>query len=71
MGYLYVLDYSDSTVCQIELDEEEENNGDIDIEDVFHRCGIKESNCAWMYSNNMLDIIPLFKEPKNNNLKED
>lgn len=52
--YLYLLDYSDSTICEIELTEEDANK---DAETVLEEHGCKADNCAWMFSREQINHI--------------
>lgn len=62
MGYLYIFDHSDGTICMITLDDEDDIN---DVDSILRKRGMKASQCAWMFSNDGdLDIIEVFKEEK-------
>lgn len=55
--YLYVLDYSDATVCEIKLDKEDDK---LTTEEILHRRGLNADECAFMYTVRKCDyIIPL------------
>lgn len=51
--YIYVLDYSDCTICEIVLDKDD----DTDIEDVLEKYGCKVNTCSWMISDNKIESI--------------
>ena len=51
--YIYVLDYSDCTICEIVLDKDD----DTDIEDVLENYGCKVNTCSWMISDNKIESI--------------
>jgi hypothetical protein len=53
-SYLYVLDYSDCTICEIELDEEDSK---LTTFDILHRRGMDADECAHMYTNNRIEEI--------------
>lgn len=49
--YCYVLDYSDSTICEIQIGpEDKDENGNIDVDKLFAKRGIKHENCSWMFT---------------------
>ena len=51
--YIYVLDYSDCTICEIVRDKDD----DTDIEDVLEKYGCKVSTCSWMISDHKIESI--------------
>lgn len=51
--YIYVLDYSDCTICEIVLDKDD----DTDIEDVLEKYGCNVNTCSWMISDNRIESI--------------
>ena len=51
--YIYVLDYSDCTICEIVLDKDD----DTDIEDVLEKYGCNVNTCSWMISDNKIENI--------------
>lgn len=53
--FLYILDYSDLTVCKIILDDEDLENED--TEAILAKYGVRASNAAWMFSDEDTDII--------------
>ena len=53
--FLYVLDYSDKTICKIVLDDEDLENED--TEAILAKYGIRASDTAWMFSEFNIDII--------------
>lgn len=49
--YCYVLDYSDSTICEIQIGpEDNDENGNIDVDKLLAKRGIKHENCSWMFT---------------------
>ena len=54
--YLYVFDYSLCEINRIDLDEKDD---DQDIISILERRGLKESQCAYMFSNEILDILKI------------
>lgn len=49
--YYYVLDYSDSTICEIQIrPEDNDENGNIDVDKLFAKRGLKHENCSWMFT---------------------
>lgn len=46
--YLYILDYSDSTINKIILKEEDKN---LETEDILNRYGFNIDKCYFMFSN--------------------
>ena len=49
--YCYVLDYSDSTICEIQIGpEDNDENGELDIDKLFSKHGLKTSDCSWMFT---------------------
>ena len=52
--YCYILDYSDSTICKIELTEEEK---ELETEDLLKRHGLDIDQCAFMFSSRDLNSI--------------
>lgn len=49
--YCYVLDYSDGTICEIQIGPEDNNeNGNIDVDKLFAKHGLKHENCSWMFT---------------------
>lgn len=51
--YIYVLDYSDCTICEIVRDKDD----DTDIEDVLEKYGCNVNTCSWMICNNKIESI--------------
>lgn len=59
-GYIYIMDYSDSTICEIKIEDE-----DIDknIEEIIKPYGLDIDTCTYMYTQDKIDnIIELHKE---------
>ena len=55
-GYLYIFDYSSSTIYEIELTEEDYNFTSTEL---LNKYNLKESNCNFMCSENKLELKPL------------
>ena len=51
--YIYVLDYSDCTICEIVRDK----NDDTDIEDVLKKYGCNVNACSWMITDHKIESI--------------
>ena len=51
--YIYVLDYSDCTICEIVRDKDD----DTDIEDVLEKYGCNVNTCSWMISDHKIESI--------------
>lgn len=51
--YIYVLDYSDCTICEIVRDKDD----DTDIEDVLEKYGCNVNTCSWMICDNKIESI--------------
>ena len=51
--YIYVLDYSDCTICEIVLDKDD----DTDIEDVLEKYGCNINACSWMITDHKIESI--------------
>lgn len=45
INYIYVLDYSDETICEIEL---QPKDRDKLIDDIVESYGCKTNTCSWM-----------------------
>lgn len=52
--YLYVLDYSDSTICEIHLTDEEQN---MDTEQILSNHGLDIDTCSFMFTTCKIDNI--------------
>lgn len=49
--YCYVMNYSDDTICEIKIaPEDNDENGDVDVDKLFAKYGLKASNCSWMFT---------------------
>lgn len=49
--YCYVLDYSDSTICEIQIGPEDyDENDNINVDKLFAKRGLKHENCSWMFT---------------------
>lgn len=56
--YCYVMDYSDGTICEIEImPEDNDEFGDVDIDKLFNKYGLKESNCSCMFTTSKIESI--------------
>lgn len=51
--YIYVLDYSDCTICEIVRDK----NDDTDIENVLKKYGCNVNACSWMITDHKIESI--------------
>lgn len=51
--YIYVLDYSDCTICEIVRDKDD----DTDVEDVLEKYGCNVNTCSWMISDHKIESI--------------
>lgn len=52
--YCYILDYSDCTICVIEITEEDYN---LEYEELFKKYGCNPDTCAYMYTTSKIDNI--------------
>lgn len=60
--YIYVLDYSDCTICEIAITEELK---DIELEDILEKFGCNVNTCSFMIADCKIDsIIELNEENK-------
>ena len=51
--YIYVLDYSDGTICEIVRDANDER----EVEDVLEEHGCNINTCSWMISDHEITEI--------------
>lgn len=51
--YIYILDYSDSTICEIVRDTDDKR----EIEDVLKEYGCNINTCSWMITDNKINEI--------------
>lgn len=51
--YIYVLDHSDCTICEIERSTDDEK----EIEDVLNEHGFNINTCSWMISDHKIENI--------------
>lgn len=51
--YIYVLDYSDCTICEIVRDKDD----DTDVEDVLEEYGCNINTCSWMITDHKIESI--------------
>lgn len=52
-GYCYILDYQNSSIIEIELDEQDEN---LEASDIINRRGYKESDVNYMFTEDKCKI---------------
>ena len=52
--YIYILDYSDCSICEIRVTAEEAN---MEIEDVLEAHGCNVNTSSWMISSNEINNI--------------
>ena len=52
--YIYVLDYSDCSICELKYDA---SDNDFDIEDYLEQHGCNVNTCSWMFSNAKIETI--------------
>lgn len=52
--YLYALDYSDCTICEIALDEEDEK---LDTSEILYRRHMNIDTCSVMYTRSRINEI--------------
>lgn len=57
--YLYILDYSDSTISKIILKEEDKN---LETEDIFNKYGFNIDNCYFMFSSIDIEKIIVYND---------
>ena len=50
---IYVLDYSDCTICEIVRDKDDNT----DVEDVLEKYGCNVNTCSWMISDHKIESI--------------
>lgn len=51
--YIYILDYSDSTICEIVKDVDDER----EVENVLKEHGCNINTCSWMITDNKINEI--------------
>lgn len=54
INYIYVLDYSDGTICEIVISNDEKN---MEIEDIIEKHGCNINTSSWMTTINKIDEI--------------
>ena len=57
--YVYVFDYSTERILRITIDDEDElhcSDGIYDVNYLLHRRGLKETQCAYLFSEKVLEI---------------
>lgn len=52
--YLYVMDYSDGTISEIQLTEKQDND---DIDTILDKYHMKADNCSWMFTESRIESI--------------
>lgn len=52
--YLYVIDYSDASISEIEITEE---NKDLEIDDLLKKYGFNDDECYFMFTTNRITKI--------------
>lgn len=52
--YIYVLDYSDCSICEIAISDNERT---MEPEDIIEEHGCNISTSSWMFSNNKIENI--------------
>lgn len=57
--FMYILDYSNCAIWEIELTEDDQN---LETEELLDKYDVKMDNCSWLFSQQKLSIIQL--EPK-------
>lgn len=56
--YCYVMDYSGGTICEIKIKpEDNDENGDIDVDTLFAKYGLKADTCNWMFTTSKIEGI--------------
>lgn len=53
-NYIYVLDYSDASIYEIHIDENEHN---MEIEDIIEKHGCNINTCSWMLVESQIETI--------------
>lgn len=51
--WIYVLDYSDCSICEIVRDRDDER----DVEDVLEEYGCNINTCSWMITDHKIESI--------------
>lgn len=54
INYIYVLDYSDATICEIYVSDEEKQ---MKIEDIIEKHGCNINTSSWMATENKIEDI--------------
>lgn len=58
--YLYVMDYSDSTISRIDV-----TNVEIDdVEEFLYQYGFKASQCSYMFSDKLIEVVTKIVDEK-------
>lgn len=52
--YLYVMDYSDGSISEIEITEKDK---DLESCDLLDKYGFKDSECSWMFTTERITKI--------------
>lgn len=53
--YIYILDYSDSTICEIVRDVDDKR----EVEDVLKEHGCNINTCSWMITDHKINKITI------------
>ena len=54
INYIYVLDYSDATICEIHISDGERQ---MEIEDIIEKHGYNINTSSWMTTKDKIDSI--------------
>lgn len=52
--YLYIMDFSDTTISEIQLGEEDK---EIETSDLLSKYGFDENTCSWMFTTTKINNI--------------
>lgn len=58
MDYLYIMDYSDCSICEIDITNEEDD----DLERILKQYGLNFDTCAYMYSQTKINNIEILEK---------
>ena len=59
--YLYVLDYSTPSICEIKL---EEHHSEMYAHEILHEYGLDDDECSWMFTDRPLGVTTINKIEK-------
>lgn len=68
INYIYILDYSDCTICEISVTAEDRQK---DIEEVINDYGCDINHCHWMTTKDKIDFIAHLNDDKISSDNED